>query len=151
MKRKNIGGAAALTAIMCLAAYVAAGLLILACLAGCTRTVYEPVERVTTRTDTVYSAKFRVDSVILRDSVTLMQRGDTVFVAKYTDRYRVKERVDTVYQYATDSVKVRIPYPVKRELTKWEAVKMDAGGVALGAVMIAVCVAVIWLIKKFRK
>ena len=44
-----------------------------------------------------------------------------------------------------------VPYPVERELSRWEAIKMDFGGFALGAVGVVVCVAVIWLIKKFRK
>lgn len=44
-----------------------------------------------------------------------------------------------------------VPYPVERELSRWEAIKMDFGGVALGAVAAVICVAVVWLVKKFRK
>lgn len=118
--------------------------------AGCTSTRYVPVESVTLRTDTVYSAKVRVDSVIFRDSVALIQRGDTVFVTKYRDRYRVKERVDTIYQSMIDSVKVSVPYPVERPLTKWEQVKMEAGGWAIGGLIVAV-IAVVWLVFKKRR
>lgn len=124
-------------------------LLVLA--AGCSRKVYVPVESVVSRTDTIYSAKVRVDSVILRDSVAVFQKGDTVLITKYRDRYRVKELTDTVYQSAIDSVKVSVPYPVERELSRWERTKMDFGGMAIGALIIALCVAVAWLIKKFRK
>lgn len=118
---------------------------------GCTRKVYIPIESVVSRTDTVYSAKVRVDSVIMRDSVAVFQKGDTVLITKYRDRYHVKELTDTVYQSAIDSVKVSVPYPVERELSRWERTKMDFGGMAIGALVIALCVAVAWLIKKFRK
>ena len=118
---------------------------------GCSRKVYVPVESVVSRTDTIYSAKVRVDSVIMRDSVAVFQKGDTVMITKYRDRYRVKELTDTVYQSAIDSVKVSVPYPVERELSRWERTKMDFGGMAIGALVIALCVAVAWLIKKFRK
>lgn len=118
---------------------------------GCSRKVYVPVESVVSRTDTIYSAKVRVDSVIMRDSVAVFQKGDTVTITKYRDRYRVKELTDTVYQSAIDSVKVSVPYPVERELSRWERTKMDFGGMAIGALVIALCAAVAWLIKKFRK
>lgn len=118
---------------------------------GCSRKVYVPVESAVSRTDTIYSAKVRVDSVIMRDSVAVFQKGDTVTITKYRDRYRVKELTDTVYQSAIDSVKVSVPYPVERELSRWERTKMDFGGMAIGALVIALCVAVAWLIKKFRK
>lgn len=124
-------------------------LLVLA--SGCSRKVYAPVESAVSRTDTIYSAKVRVDSVIMRDSVAVFQKGDTVLITKYRDRYRVKELTDTVYQSAIDSVKVSVPYPVERELSRWERTKMDFGGMAIGALVIALCVAVAWLIKKFRK
>lgn len=118
---------------------------------GCSRKVYVPVESAVSRTDTIYSAKVRVDSVIMRDSVAVFQKGDTVTITKYRDRYRVKELTDTVYQSAIDSVKVSVPYPVERELSRWERTKMDFGGMAIGVLVIALCVAVAWLIKKFRK
>lgn len=124
-------------------------LLVLA--SGCSRKVYVPVESTVSRTDTIYSAKARIDSVIMRDSMAVFQKGDTVLITKYRDRYRVKELTDTVYQSAIDSVKVSVPYPVERELSRWERTKMDFGGMAIGALVIALCVAVAWLIKKFRK
>ena len=122
---------------------------------GCSPKVqYVPVESVTLRTDTIYSTKVRVDSVIFRDSVSLVQRGDTVFVTKYRDRYRVKERVDTVYQSMIDSVKVSVPYPVERQLSKWEQTKMDFGGMAIGGIValgLAVVALAVWLIKIKRR
>lgn len=93
---------------------------------GCSRKVYVPVENSVSRTDTVYSAKVRVDSVIIRDSVSVFQKGDTVMITKYRDRYRVKELTDTVYQSAIDSVKVSVPYPVEKTLTPWESFRLQS-------------------------
>lgn len=93
---------------------------------GCARKVYAPVESTVSRTDTVYSAKVRVDSVIMRDSVAVFQKGDTVMITKYRDRYRVKELTDTVYQSAIDSVKVSVPYPVEKTLTSWESFRLQS-------------------------
>lgn len=53
-----------------------------------------------------------------------------------------------------DSVVFRdrpVPYPVERELSRWERVKMDFGGAALGVVGALLVVAVVWLAKKFRR
>ena len=124
----------------------------LLCACGsCTRTVYTPVESTTVRTDTLYRAVVRVDTILQRDSVTVMQRGDTVTVTRFRDRYRVKLHTDTVREVSVDSVRVAVPYPVEKELTRWEQVKMDFGGMALGGLVIALCAAVAWLIKKYRR
>lgn len=126
----------------------------LVALCSCTRKIYVPVENAVMRTDTVYSAKLRVDSVIFRDSVAVIQKGDTVFLTRYRDRYRVREHTDTVYQSVIDSVKVSVPYPVERELTRWEKVKMDAGGFAIGAgtaLLVVVIALLVWLIKIKRR
>lgn len=124
----------------------------LLCACGsCTRTVYTPVESTTVRTDTLYRAVVRVDTVLQRDSVSVMQRGDTVMVTRFRDRYRVKLHTDTVREVSVDSVRVAVPYPVEKELTRWEQVKMDFGGMALGGLVIALCAAVAWLIKKYRR
>lgn len=64
-------------------------------------------------------------------------------------RERINEVHDTVYVERTGSVPV--PYPVERELSRWERVKVDYGGFALGLVGSVLAVAVIWLAKKFRR
>lgn len=114
------------------------------------KTVYVPT--VTIRTDTLYRTALRIDSVILRDSVTIIRRGDTVYLTKYRDRFRYRERIDTLYQSVTDSVEVRVPYPVERKLTRWERTKMELGGWAFGALIVAVlAVVIMWLIYKKRR
>ena len=119
---------------------------------GCTRKVYVPTEHIVYSTDTVYDAVLRVDSVIQRDSVAVVQKGDTVLITRYRDRYRVKERTDTVYKAKTDSVRVREPYPVERELTKWENTKMDFGGMFLGGLIaVGVAAVIVWIVKRKRR
>ena len=118
---------------------------------GCTRKVYIPTEHIVYSTDTVYEAVLRVDSVIQRDSVAVVQKGDTVLITRYRDRYRVKERTDTVYKAKTDSVRVREPYPVERELTKWEQTKMDFGGMAIGGLIAVVATVIVWIVKRKRR
>lgn len=132
-------------------------LLCAAALSGCSpRVEYVPVERTVMRTDTVYSAKVRVDSVIFRDSVAMVQKGDTVFLTKWRDRLTYRERTDTVYQAKTDSV--RVPYPVEktvyreRELTAWQKAKMDFGGGAIAVLCIAALVgAFVWFMRTKRR
>lgn len=122
-----------------------------AALSGCTRTVYTPVESVSMRSDTVRVLTQRVDSVVMRDSVAVYINGDTVRITQYRDRYRDRLRVDTLYRSVTDTLRVSVPYPIERQLSKWEQTKMDFGGMAIGALVIAVCAAVVWLVRSFRK
>lgn len=126
-------------------------LTVLLLMGGCTKRVYVPVENTVTRTDTVYSAKVRVDSVIFRDSIAVMQKGDTVLITKYRDRYRYSNRTDTVYRTCTDSVQVSVQVPVERSLTKWERTKMDFGGMFLGGTVAAIICAVLVLIVKRKR
>ena len=121
--------------------------LLAAVLCGCTRTVYEPVETVRTEKDVV--TRWLTDTVIQSDTRFIFVKGDTVIDWRDRWRERTKEVHNTVYIERTDSVPV--PYPVERELSRWERVKVDYGGFALGLVGSVLAVAVIWLAKKFRR
>ena len=99
------------------------------------------------------------ESVAEKMTVTVNDRGDTL----RTDRERERIRDRTLEQEnrrlvaVMDSIRaeradtIRVPYPVERELSPWEKTKMDFGGMAIGAIAAAVCVAAVWLIIKFRK
>ena len=93
-------------------------LLFLLLLCGC-RTEYIPIESV--RYDSLMIEKLMRDSVFVRDSVYLQEKGDTVF--KYKDRfvYVYKNRVDTFF--AEKIREIEVPVPVERKLTWWERVK----------------------------
>ena len=114
---------------------------------SCTTTKYIPVESVKVE------YKDNIREIHTTDSITdnrfVYVKGDTVI--DYRDRVKWKEKVvrDSVIIERVDSVVV--PYPVEKPLTKWQRVKMDFGGMAIGGVLIALCFAVVWLIRRFRK
>ena len=100
-------------------------------------------------TDTVYINKIQRDSIYHRDSIYIRDKGDTVWVERYKYLYRDKLRYDTLYLSRTDSIK--IPYPVEKELTRWQRMKMELGGWAFGIIIAFALVIVGWLVYKSRK
>ena len=72
------------------------------CLSSCTRTAYQ--DREVVRHDSIYVTALSVDTILQRDSVHVLERGDTVYktIQKYV--YKVKERRDTCYVQRTDTV-----------------------------------------------
>ena len=123
-------------------------LLFLLLLCGC-RTEYVPIESV--RYDSLMIEKLMRDSVFVRDSVYLKEKGDTIY--KYKDRfvYVYKNRVDTFF--AEKIREIEIPVPVERKLTWWERVKLNyAEWVIAVLVTIALVYALRqWLARKIRK
>lgn len=89
------------------------------------------------------------DSIYQKEYIDRFVKGDTIFLVKTLVDYKYK------YLYKTrdkDSVKVdsiRVPYPVEKDLTRWQQLKMDIGGFAIGAVVIFLLVAVGWLVRKW--
>lgn len=122
-------------------------LLTTAILSGCRTVEYYPVE--TVRTDTIYVNRLSVDSVMVRDSIYIHERGDTVLEHRYHYIYKYRDRVDTLYLASRDTVSV--PYPVEKELTRWQSVKVDYGGWAIGLVFGFVLIVFGSLIYKLRK
>ena len=116
-------------------------LLFLLLLCGC-RTEYVPVESV--RYDSVMVEKLMRDSVFVRDSVYLKEKGDTIY--KYKDRfvYVYKNRVDTFF---TEKIREKeVPVPVERKLSWWEVVKMEWLDRIFAALII---VALYWNLKEW--
>ena len=61
--------------------------------------------------------------------------------------YKLMAKTDTIFK--TDSI--RVPYPAEKTLTKWQRVKMDYGGMAMGGTAVALVLIVVWMARKFRK
>lgn len=120
----------------------------------------------------IKSRERMTDSVVRehRRDVTVNEHGDTtkeketvyVYVShKQEQEYErtIKACRDSIgmltQQLAsvkTDSIPV--PYPVERELTRWERTKMDFGGMAMGGVAALALVAaslMVWLVKVKRR
>lgn len=121
--------------------------LLLLVLTGCRTIEYYPLE--TVRIDTVYVNQQRVDSVMVRDSVHIHQKGDTVTEFRLKYIYKYKDRTDTLYMSKTDTVSV--PYPVEKQLTKWQQTKVNYGGWALGIVFVFILILVGRMVYKLRK
>lgn len=125
--------------------------LMLSLLAGCKSVQYVPVE--TVRTDSVYVDRFQRDSIYQRDSVYINRwtAGDTVYQDKivYKYIYRDKVKYDTVAILRSDTV--RVPFPVDRELSKWEQIRLDVGGWAIGIVIITILIVVGCRMYKLKK
>lgn len=114
---------------------------------SCRSVKYVPVE--TVKYDSIYINKVQVDSVYHRDSIYVVDKGDTVFLYKDRYIYKYKDRTDTLYVTNTDSIQV--PYPVEKELTKWQQFRMDFGGWAIAAVIIIVLIFFGRLVYKLKK
>lgn len=126
-------------------AIVALLMLLMACvMCGCKTTEYVPVETVRAEYKDRVNTEYVIDSVV-NDRLVYIN-GDTVFIYKWRDRWRTETKHDSIYVEKRDTV--RVPYPVERELTKWEKAKMDLGGWAFCVVGVALCVAAAWLIRK---
>lgn len=120
--------------------------LLMSAVCSCRTVQYVPVE--TVRTDSLYFNTVSTDSVYVKDSV-LVVKGDTVTEYRWRYVYKYRDRTDTVYVSRTDSVQV--PYPVEKELTRWQRFRMDIGGYALAAVVVTVLVVFGWLVYKLKK
>ena len=83
-------------------------------------TKYVPVESV--RVDSVRVETVRRDSVVLRDSVYVVQRGDTVYKTKYKYVYRDRVLRDTFYHVKCDTVTKVVK--VEKELSFWQKKKI---------------------------
>lgn len=121
------------------------GLLLCALLGSCTTTEYVTVEKV--RTDTVVQTKVQRDSVIMKDSIHVTERGETIQIDRWHTRYLVKERFDTLYRATHDTIPQ--PYPVIKEvpaeLTWWQQTRLHLANILLWAAFI---MTVLWIIRK---
>jgi hypothetical protein len=83
---------------------------------------------------------------VLKDSVYIHDKGDTILIEKWHTQYRDRWRTDTIYQSKTDSIPA--PYPVEvikevpAELTMWQHLKMKVGG---AAIIICLLAFLIWV------
>ena len=122
-------------------------LLLLAMLTSCkTRyvTVPEYHKEYINRTDTF----LRSDTLFRLDSVVVRMQGDTTVIEKI----RWQNRFVNVYKIKTDTImksdSIRVPYPVERKLSKWQQLRLDFGGWAMGGTVVAIVFIIIWLVRR---
>lgn len=111
-------------------------LIALSLLSSCTTTKYVEVEKV--RTDTTYITKWQRDSIYLKDSTHVSEKGDTVRIEHWHTEWRDRWNRDTVYQATHDTIPQPYPVPeyVEKELSWWQRTQMYAGDVMLVVLLV---------------
>lgn len=102
-------------------------LLLLIIISGCSKTIYVPVESVKTE----YRNINKTDSIHIRDSVIIREKGDTIFQTRWRIEYR--DRLTTDSLVIRDSIPVPYPVPeyVEKRLSKWQSFKIKLGNIVL--------------------
>lgn len=110
------------------------------------RTQYVPVE--TVRTEYKTRDSIRIDSIYQQDSMYVLVKGDTIYQYKYKYLYKYQylNRTDTVIK--VDSVQV--PYPVEKQLSRWQSIKMELGGWAFGLVIAFVLIIIGRIVYRYK-
>lgn len=154
-------------------------------LCGCSHRTYVPLQSVRTdtvymaRKDSVHIKDSLItrqvinirDSIAIHDSVVIVkdEQGNIKerLIVRYRDRWHATQDYLTLlrlidrYKASNDSLRatkmkyIEVPKVVERELSRWQKIKMDVGGWAIGAmstfILAAVGYIVVWLLKKYRK
>lgn len=66
-----------------------------------TKTIEVPVEIPVEVVKKEYICDTKIDSVYIRDSIDRWQKGDTLFITKYSTKYKYLNRVDTILKVDT--------------------------------------------------
>lgn len=67
---------------------------------------------------------------------------------------KMKTQPDTIYKPSKEVIvtkEVKVPYPVEKELTRWQQLKLELGGWAFGIIITAALIFVVWLVYKSLK
>lgn len=155
------------------------------CLTSCSHRVYVPMQSIRTDTvymakkDSIHIKDSLItrqminirDSVAIHDSIVIIKddQGNIKekLIVRYRDRWHttqdnltLQRQIDR-YRASNDSLRAtkteykEVPIPVEKKLSRWQKIKMDVGGWAIGAMstfLIAIIgYIVVWLLKKYRK
>ena len=118
------------------------GFLIVLLLGGCKSKEYITVPEYHTeyvcRTDTFH----KLDSVYLKDSVYVYQKGDTV----YYNKVAYRDRLHNIYKVKLDTIikrdSVSVPYPIERQLSLMSLGRLFLGFLFL--VVVAMVSGILW-------
>lgn len=112
---------------------------------GCKSVQYVPVEKVKIE----YRDRLKIDSIIKYDSIYQDRylKGDTLFLIK--EKYKYLDKIKIVHDSIFRVDSINVPYPVEKQLSKWEKVKMDIGGWAIGVASCLLIILAIYVIRRF--
>lgn len=79
-------------------------LVLMSLVSGCTKKIYVPLESHSILKDSIKLRNERIDSLIFRDSVVIIERGDTLRELRVRERWKIRERIDTVYLSRRDTL-----------------------------------------------
>jgi hypothetical protein len=120
-------------------------------LCSCKQIEYVPY-KVETK-DSIYLTKFVKDSVYVEvfkgEKVFKGYEGenDTVYITETKTVYREKLLTDTMYVERVDSIQV--PYPVEKDLSRWEQTCVNYGGEAIVTIVVMIIGLIIYVVKRF--
>lgn len=133
--------------------FVIASILFVLMLQGC-KTKYVSVPEYHNVYVTKHDTFTKHDSVYQKEFVDRYVKGDTVFLTKTKVDYRYKNLYKTLYRDSIKTDSVRVPYPVEKKLSRWQGLKMEVGGWAIGVLSVVVLGAIgyiiMWLVRKYR-
>ena len=130
--------------------FIVSTIFCLVCLWGC-KTQYIPVEKVITEYKSKTDTFIQKDSVLVKDSVFIHSKNDTVWYEKWHTKYIDKVR----YELKTDTLikkdSIQVPYPVEKPLTKWQQICLDYGKITMGMSIAFIILLIIWLVRFFKR
>lgn len=127
----------------------AIAILIIFFFASCKSVEY--IEAPVVHTDTLYQSKVVHDSIYQHDSITIKEKGDSVWIERWHTKYVDRLRTDTVISHVRDSIPYPVPepYPVPAELTWWQQTLTKLGWLMLAVIGAAIIYIIVKL--KFKK
>ena len=144
-------------ASMCIVIAIIFSLVVLLLYLCACKTQYKVVEvpRVVTQTNVEHHTNIVRDTLLRRDSVIIVQRGDTV----YHETWHHLQAINRTY--IADTVRDTIPQivtvtkteikEVEKKLSKWQRLKMKLGGWLLAAVAVLLLGGGVYGILKIKK
>lgn len=116
-------------------------ILLLLLILGSCRSSHLPISENNTA-DSLRTISVRSDSIVVHDSIYIVERGDTVFQYKYKYIYRDHVLHDTLHHHRCDTITQFVE--VEKQLTFWQQKKMEIGSLVM---WIAPFIAAIMLVK----
>lgn len=99
------------------------------CLSSCGILKRTTISEVSVSSDTLISIRQKTDSVYIRDSVIIREKGDTVFIFKDRFRTAYKTKIDTILKVHSDTVRVKdiVMQEVKKPMNNLERLLLFSG------------------------
>ena len=105
-----------------------------------------------------YKTNIIRDTVFHKDSVIVLQKGDTVYEKSFKEFHHYKNSTDTVYQRDTITqvvvqpvekiIREKVEVEVEKKISTWQKFRMMMGDFALGAIAVLLGVGIVYFVRK---